>query len=76
MVYQQQLVYKTHLNSPCVNFFLLEMEQYRYSYGRKFNQTRIRNTEIKLPFKNGNVDWDWIENYIKGLKYSKYIEIK
>ncbi len=54
---------------------IINKEQYRYSYGRKFNQDRIRETEIKLPFKNGKIDWDWIESYIKGLNYSKYLQI-
>jgi len=54
---------------------IINKERYRYSYGRKFNQDRIRETIIKLPFKNGNIDWDWIEGYIKGLFYSKYLEI-
>jgi len=52
---------------------VINMEQYRYSYGRKFNQDRIRKTEIKLPFKAGDVDWEYIENYIKALSYSKYL---
>jgi hypothetical protein len=55
---------------------IINMEQYRYSYGRKFNQDRIRETIIKLPFKNGDVDWNFIEDYIKGLNYSKHLEIK
>jgi hypothetical protein len=53
---------------------IINMEQYRYSYGRKFNQDRIRDTIIKLPFKDGEIDWDFIENYIKGIKYSKSLE--
>ena len=51
------------------------MEQYRYSYGRKFNQDRIRETIIKLPFKKDEADWEFIENYVKGLRYSKYVEL-
>ena len=35
----------------------------------------IRETVIKLPFKDGKIDWEFIENYIKGLAYSKHIEI-
>ena len=54
---------------------IINKEQYRYSYGRKFNQDRIRDTIIKLPFKDEKVDWEWIEEYMKGLKYSKYLEI-
>ena len=52
---------------------IINKEQYRYSYGRKFNQDRIRETKIKLPFKDGEIDWDWIESYVKGLNYSKYL---
>ncbi len=53
---------------------IINMEQKKISYGRKFNQNRIRDTEIKLPFKDGKVDWEFIENYIKGLPYSKYLK--
>jgi len=52
---------------------VINMEQYRYSYGRKFNQTRIRETIIKLPFRDNEIDWNFIENYVKGLNYSKSI---
>lgn len=52
---------------------VINMEQYRYSYGRKFHQDRIKDTIIKLPFKGEQVDWEYIENYMKGLKYSKYL---
>ncbi len=55
---------------------IINMEQYRYSYGRKFNQDRINETKIKLPFKKNAVDWLYIENYIKGLRYSKYINLR
>lgn len=54
---------------------LINMEQKKISYGRKFNQDRIRESVIKLPFKDGKIDWGFIENYIKGLPYSKYLEI-
>jgi hypothetical protein len=54
---------------------LINLEGKKISYGRKFNQDRIRETIIKLPFKGGKIDWDFIENYIKGLPYSKYLVI-
>ncbi len=54
---------------------LINLEQKKISYGRKFNQDRIKETVIKLPFKDESIDWDFIENYIKGLPYSKYIQI-
>jgi len=42
---------------------ILNMEKYRYNYGRT----------IKLPEKNGNPDFGFMENFIKSLKYSKSI---
>ncbi len=54
---------------------LINLEQKKISYGRKFNQDRINATIIKLPFKDGKIDWEFLENYIKGLPYSKNIEV-
>ncbi len=73
----EKLIPKFDLNVYRAMFLttIINMEQYRYSYGRKFNQDRIRETIIKLPFKDGEIDWYFIENYIKGLPYSKYIEL-
>lgn len=53
---------------------MINQENYKYSYGRKFNQKNIRNTVIKLPVdENGNPDWVYMENYIKSLPYSDLI---
>jgi len=52
---------------------ILNLEQYRYNYGRKSSQTRIRGMKIKLPVKNGNPDFEFMENYIKRLPYSSSI---
>ena len=50
---------------------LIEKEKYRYDYGRKFGTKRMKETLLKLPAKpDGNPDWQFIENYIKGLPYS------
>ncbi|MBR1417345.1 MAG: restriction endonuclease subunit S [Synergistaceae bacterium] len=49
---------------------VLNLEQYKYSYGRKCNQIRIRNRIIKLPAdKRGEPDWQFMEDYIKSLPY-------
>ena len=53
---------------------LLKKEMYRYSYGRKCNQIKLKNTVIKLPEKNVNPDWEFIENYIKFLPYEDIIQ--
>lgn len=50
----------------------LNLEKYRYGYGRKFSQTRIKQTKVKLPtVKNNQPDWQFMEDYIKSLPYSK-----
>lgn len=54
---------------------VINMEQYRYSYGRKFNQDHINATVVKLPMKNKEVDWDFIEQYMAGLPYSKNVQL-
>ena len=50
---------------------IINREQYRYSYGRKFNQDRIRATIIKLPFKEGKIDWEFIGRLHKRLELLK-----
>lgn len=54
--------------SPNIAIFLqtlLNKEQFRYSYGRKFNQTRIENTKIIIPFKDGSPDWNSMDRFVK-----------
>lgn len=57
---------------------ILNKEQYRYSYGRKCSQTKLKNTIIKLPVitkEDGTYepDWEYMENYIKSLPYGDRI---
>ena len=68
----EKLIPKFKMNKYIALFFvtLLNQENFRYSYGRKFNQTKIKECKIKLPVDNsGNPDWKYIENYIKSLPY-------
>lgn len=45
---------------------LLNMERYRYNYGRAYKKDLIYHTQIKLPINsNGNPDWQWIESYVQ-----------
>ena len=48
---------------------VLNMETFRYGYGRKFNQERIRNTEILLPVSagTGDPDWEYMKKYMRGI---------
>jgi len=53
---------------------LLNKEQYRYSYGRKCNQGKIKKTTINLPkTPQGTPDWYYMEQYIKSLPYGDKI---
>ena len=58
---------------------IINREQYRYSYGRKASQKKLKNSKIKLPaIKNAQgeyePDWQFMEDYIKSLPYSKCLE--
>ena len=54
---------------------IINREQYRYSYGRKCSQIKLRKSRIKLPATpSGNPDWQFMEDYIKSLPYSKNLE--
>lgn len=53
---------------------LIELEKYRWDYGRKWRPTRMPKSEIKLPTTpEGLPDWNFMEKYIKTLHYSKAI---
>ena len=54
---------------------LLDKERFKYSFGRKWNGEKLKNTKIKLPAdKEGLPDWKFMEEYIKSLPYSKSVE--
>lgn len=53
---------------------LLDKERFKYSFGRKWNGDKLKNTKIKLPVdKKGEPDWKFMENYIKSLPYSSSV---
>jgi len=65
--------YNENLNPYSAQFLvtILDMERYRYSFGRKYNKNAIMNSKIKLPANStGNPDWQFMEDYIKSLPYS------
>jgi len=69
----EKLTPKFKMNKYIAMFLvaIINKEQYRYNYGRKCSQTRMENIVIKLPSKYGKPDWEFMENYIKTLPYSK-----
>lgn len=53
---------------------LLNKEKYRYSYGRAYKMELIKKTLMYLPVTDDDqVDWIWIEKYMKSLPYSDNI---
>lgn len=50
---------------------ILNLEKYRYNYGRKASQTRLQSTSIKLPEKNGKPNFEFMKIFIQSLPYSK-----
>ncbi len=57
---------------------LLKRERYRYNYGRAFLKDTIANTRLQLPAIQNldgtySPDWQFMEDYIKSLPYSKNI---
>ena len=72
----EKLIPKFELNRYIALFLttIINMEQYKYNYGRKCSQARIKTISIKLPTKNNKPDFKYMENYIKSLKYSASLD--
>ena len=69
----EKLTPRFDMTAPLAMFLvtILNMEQYRYNYGLKRAQKRLRREAIRLPCtKRGDPDWRYIERYIGGLRYS------
>ena len=50
---------------------ILNKSRFKYAYGRQLRLSRLKEEKIKLPAKNGKPDWEFMEEYIKSLSYSK-----
>ncbi len=63
--------YNNHLNEKIGLFIvtILDMERYRYSFGRKY-KPNLSKSKIKLPVnQNGEPDWDYMESFIDSLQF-------
>lgn len=50
---------------------IIEMEKYKYGYGRVVSKDRLKELYLYLPVdKNKNPDWEYMEAFIKSLPYS------
>ncbi len=65
---------KFNLN-PYIAMFLctlLPTEKYRWGFGRKWDLEMMQESTVKLPVTKGRIpDWQFMENYIKSIDYSK-----
>ena len=66
-----------HELNPFIALFIcttIEVDRYRWVYGRKWRPARMPNSIIKLPVKaDGSPNWDYMENYIKSRPYSRLL---
>lgn len=52
----------------------IEANKYKFSYGRQANRT-LKDIIVKLPTKpDGKPDFEWVDEFMKSLHYSKAIE--
>ena len=68
----EKLIPKFKLNKYIATFLvtIINLEKYRYNYGRKASQSRLSKILIKLPQKNGKINFNYMEEYIKSLPFS------
>lgn len=52
---------------------LLNKQNFRFNYGRKANQERIKKIKLSLPTKMSGIDYQFIDNFIGSLQYSCHI---
>lgn len=72
----EKLIPKFKMNAQVAMFIVtvLNKDQFRYNYGRKASQTRIKAREIRLPSRPcGSPDFQLMEDYIKSLPFSSSI---
>lgn len=68
--------YSEYLNKYTAMFLItiLDKERYKYSFGRSWSGERFKNTELYLPKNSlGEIDWYYMEEYIKSLPYANLI---
>lgn len=69
-----EVLYSPFLNEINALFIiaLLKLESYRWSYGRKPKNGKVKNSLIKFPVDNmGNINWKFMEQYINNIMEKK-----
>ena len=54
---------------------IIDRDKYKFAYGRQYRQKSFNKHVIKLPVTpEGTPDWQFMEDYIKSLPYSRNLE--
>lgn len=54
---------------------IIDRDKYKFAYGRQYRQKSFNKHKIKLPVTpSGEPDWQFMEDYIKSLPFSRNIE--
>jgi hypothetical protein len=63
------------LNEYIATFLIgvIKKEKYRFNYGFTGKLRTLKKLKIKLPSKNNEADFEFMESYIKSLPYSSSI---
>lgn len=59
--------------NPFVSLFLvglIRLERFRYNFGRGWGLTKMKKSKILVPVKDGEVNYEFMERYMKHLPYS------
>ncbi len=73
----EKLIPQFDMDSYVAMFFvtLFNMEQYRYNYGIKCSQKRLKAAEMRVPVDStGEPDYNFMREYISHLEYSSNLE--
>jgi hypothetical protein len=72
----EKLIPKFNTNIYSMFFLktILNNEQYRFNYGRKASQSRLKELELFLPIdENNDINFDFMTSFVKSCKYSRNI---
>ena len=73
----EKLIPRFDMDIHIAMFFvtIFNIEQYRYNYGLKCSQTRLKEAKIRLPVDSkGEPDYNFMREYISHLEYSSNLK--
>ena len=70
---------KVKVNETILLFFATLIQKaikLKYSYNNKAGWDKVKKETIELPIKNGEIDYEYMENFIKQIKKKYVIKLK